>query len=61
MPFSLLTHLACTKCDATYDVGPLLNVCTKPGCAGSLFAVYDLNPSRAAARDGPPGCGAGTR
>ena len=44
MPFSLLTHLACTKCDATYDVGPLLNVCTKPGCAGSLFAAYDLEP-----------------
>jgi threonine synthase len=46
MAFSLLTHLACTKCDATYDVGRLLNVCTKTGCAGSLFAAYDLVPFR---------------
>jgi threonine synthase len=40
MPFSLLSHLSCTKCGARYDVGPLLNVCTVPGCAGALFAEY---------------------
>ncbi len=49
MAFSLLSHLACTKCGATYDVGPLLNVCAKAGCAGSLFPEYDLRPFR---RDG---------
>jgi threonine synthase len=42
--FSRLTHLSCTRCGATYGVGPLLNVCTKAGCAGSLFAEYDLAP-----------------
>jgi threonine synthase len=42
--FTRLTHLACTKCGTNYDVGPLLNVCPKPGCAGSLFAEYDLAP-----------------
>ena len=42
--YSRLSHLSCTKCDARYDVGPLLNVCTRPGCAGSLFAAYDLEP-----------------
>jgi threonine synthase len=26
----------------TYDVARLLNVCTAPGCGGSLFADYDL-------------------
>src|SRR3974377_1350137 len=46
MTFSRLTHLTCTKCDARYDVGPLLNVCTRPGCGGSLFAEYDLTPFR---------------
>jgi threonine synthase len=40
MPFSLLSHLSCTKCGARYDVGPLLNVCTAAGCAGALFAAY---------------------
>ena len=44
MAFSLLSHLSCTRCGATYPVGPLLNVCTKAGCAGSLFAEYDLRP-----------------
>jgi threonine synthase len=44
LSFSLLTHLSCTRCGATYGVGPLLNVCTKAGCAGSLFAEYDLKP-----------------
>ncbi len=44
MTFSLLSGLSCTKCDETYGIGPLLNVCTKPGCGGSLFAVYDLRP-----------------
>ncbi len=44
MVFTFLSHLVCTKCEATYDVGPLLNVCTKAGCAGSLFAEYDLKP-----------------
>jgi threonine synthase len=47
--YSLLSHLSCTKCGARYDVGPLLNVCTRAGCAGSLFAEYDLKPF---ARDG---------
>jgi threonine synthase len=47
--FSFLSHLACTKCGATYDVGPLLNVCVKAGCAGSLFPEYELRPFR---RDG---------
>jgi threonine synthase len=42
--FSRLSRLACTKCPATYDVGPLLNVCKETGCAGSLFAEYDLAP-----------------
>jgi threonine synthase len=42
--FSRLTHLSCTRCGATYGVGPLLNVCTKAVCAGSLFAEYDLRP-----------------
>ena len=46
MTFSRISHLACTKCDATYDVGPLLNVCRQAGCAGSLFAEYDLAPFR---------------
>ena len=40
MPFSLLESLSCTKCDARYEVGPLLNVCSKAGCAGALFADY---------------------
>ncbi len=44
MAFSSFTHLSCTRCGATYDVGPLLNVCPKAGCAGSLFAEYDLKP-----------------
>ncbi|HQQ78253.1 MAG TPA: threonine synthase [Thermoanaerobaculia bacterium] len=56
MTFSRLSHLACTKCGATYDVGPLLNVCTAPGCAGSLFAAYDLAPFRRDDLDArPPG------
>jgi threonine synthase len=42
MAFSSLSHLACTKCGATYDVGPLLNVCTKRECQGALFAEYAL-------------------
>ncbi|MDC0709414.1 threonine synthase [Stigmatella sp. ncwal1] len=42
MPFSHLTHLSCTKCGKTYDPAALLNVCQAPGCAGSLFAEYDL-------------------
>ncbi|MEO8585825.1 MAG: threonine synthase [Acidobacteriota bacterium] len=40
MSFSLLESLSCTKCGARYDVGPLLNVCTKEGCGGALFAHY---------------------
>ena len=40
MPFSLLESLSCTKCAARYEVGPLLNVCSKAGCAGALFADY---------------------
>ncbi len=42
MGFSRLSHLSCTKCSATFDAGRLLNVCTAPGCGGSLFAEYDL-------------------
>jgi threonine synthase len=54
--FSRLSHLACTKCGATYDVGPLLNVCKGTGCAGSLFAEYDLAPFRRDDADArPPG------
>ncbi len=41
MRFSRLSHLSCTKCPATFDRGQLLNVCTKPGCGGSLFAEYE--------------------
>jgi threonine synthase len=44
VPYSRLTHLECTKCLATYEADRLLNVCTKEGCAGSLFARYDLTP-----------------
>ena len=44
MPFSRLSHLTCTKCGARYEVGPLLNVCTRAGCAGSLYATYDIAP-----------------
>ena len=40
MRFSLLESLSCTKCAARYEVGPLLNVCSKAGCAGALFADY---------------------
>jgi len=43
------THLACTKCDATYEKGRRLNLCT---CGAPLFARYDL---AAAARDMRPG------
>jgi threonine synthase len=54
--FSRLSRLVCTKCPATYDVGPLLNVCTQTGCAGSLFAEYDLAPFRRDDVDArPPG------
>jgi threonine synthase len=43
------THLACTKCDATYEKGVRLNLCR---CGAPLFARYDL---KAAARDMRPG------
>ena len=43
MRFSCLTHLSCTKCDATFEpTTRLLNVCPAPGCGGSLFARYEL-------------------
>jgi len=42
MRFSHLSHLACTKCPATFESSRLLNVCPEPGCGGSLFAAYDL-------------------
>jgi len=42
VPYSHLTHLSCTKCGATFEAGRLLNVCTAPGCAGSLWAEYSL-------------------
>jgi len=41
---SWLRNLACTKCEATYDARQLLNVCAVAGCAGPLFAVYELFP-----------------
>ncbi|HKC26014.1 MAG TPA: threonine synthase, partial [Thermoanaerobaculia bacterium] len=44
MPYSLLSHLECTKCASTYEADQLVNVCTKEGCAGPLFARYDLRP-----------------
>jgi len=48
--YSWLSHLACTKCDAEYVASELINVCRREGCAGPLFARYDL--SQALARDG---------
>ncbi len=42
MRFSTLSHLACTKCPATFEATRLLDVCRQAGCGGSLFAVYDL-------------------
>ena len=44
MPFTRLSHLACTKCGERYDTGQLLNVCTNASCAGSLFALYEMAP-----------------
>jgi threonine synthase len=44
-----LTHLDCTRCDARYEPGRLLNVCT---CGAPLFARYDLAH---AAREMRPG------
>ena len=43
------THLACTKCDATYEKGKVFNLCV---CGAPLFARYDL---KAAATDMRPG------
>ncbi|MGZ5430687.1 MAG: threonine synthase, partial [Thermoanaerobaculia bacterium] len=40
MPFSFLTQLSCTKCGAREDVRELINVCTRAGCGGALFAEY---------------------
>jgi threonine synthase len=45
---SLLTHLECARCAATYPVDALLNLCT--ACRSPLLARYDL----AAARDALP-------
>lgn len=42
MRYSFLTHLSCTKCEATFEPTRLLNVCPAPGCGGSLFAEYEL-------------------
>jgi threonine synthase len=42
MRYSFLTHLACTKCAATYEPTRLLSVCPASGCGGSLFAGYEL-------------------
>jgi threonine synthase len=33
------THLACTRCNATYEKGKVWNLCT---CGAPLFARYDL-------------------
>ena len=43
------THLACSKCDATYPKGKILNLCV---CGAPLLARYDL---QAAAKDMRPG------
>jgi threonine synthase len=43
------THLACTKCDATYEKGKVWNLCV---CGAPLFARYDL---KAAALEMRPG------
>jgi threonine synthase len=44
-----LTRLECTRCDARYPPGTLLNLCS---CGAPLFARYDLE---AAAREMRPG------
>ncbi len=44
MRYSCLTHLSCTKCNATFEPTLLLNVCPATGCGGSLFAGYDFPP-----------------
>ena len=38
---SLLTHLECTSCGATYPSDRLMTTC--PACAKVLFARYDLD------------------
>lgn len=43
------THLACTKCDKTFEKGRVWNLCA---CGAPLFARYDL---KAAAREMRPG------
>jgi threonine synthase len=41
---SLLTHLECSRCGATYDAGRLWNVC--PADGKPLLARYDLQSAR---------------
>jgi threonine synthase len=44
-----LTHLACTRCERTFDPGTLVNLCP---CGAPLFARYDLE---VAAKEMRPG------
>jgi threonine synthase len=50
---SWLTELSCTRCASVYDPKRLLNVCEVQGCAGSLFAQYEIAalPRDGAGRD----------
>lgn len=43
---SLLTHLECSRCGATYDADQLWNICPKDG--KPLLARYDLDAARRA-------------
>jgi len=54
MPYSHLSHLACTKCGRTLDATRLLNVCPEPGCGGCLFAEYQLLPLKRDDTSGRP-------
>jgi threonine synthase len=49
MPYSYLSHLACSRCGETFDAGERHQLC--PGCGSPLLARYDLG--RLAGRLGP--------
>ena len=38
--FSFFAHLVCTKCGAQYERDSRQDLCSRPGCAGSLFARF---------------------
>ena len=44
-----LTHLACTRCDRTFEPGRVLNLCE---CGAPLFARYDLERAAKEMRPG---------